>query len=144
QHAGTIPNLPRGIKGYLVAPLIVLIVAVLLFRWLGVIGVTAFASWHAASRLALAAMFCFTGLAHFNRMRSSLVRMVPRWMPLPDRVVPATATLEFLGALGLIIPMTTTLAATGLAALLVAMFPANVHTARQQLAIGRKPATPLW
>lgn len=144
RHAGAVPSLPRSIKGYLVAPLIVLIVAALLFRGLGAIGVTAFTSWHTASRLALAAMFCFTGLAHFNRMRASLVRMVPRWMPFPERIVTATGILEILGALGLIISMTTALAALGLAALLVAMFPANVHTARQQLTIGRKPATPLW
>jgi uncharacterized membrane protein len=144
QHAGIVPSFPRGIKGYLVAPLIVLIVALLLFRGLGAFGVAALASWHTASRLALAAMFCFTGIAHFNRTRASLVRMVPRWMPFPAQIVTATGILEFFGALGLVLPGTTTLAAIGLAALLVAMFPANVQTARQHLAIGRKPATPLW
>jgi uncharacterized membrane protein len=132
------------IKSYLVAPLILLIVVLLIFRGLGALGVTPLAGWHDAMRFALAVMFCFTAYAHFGKSRDDLVRMVPSWIPRPREVIMATGGLEFLGAIGLLVSATRTPAGLCLAALMVAMFPANVHAARQQVAIAGKPATPLW
>ncbi len=88
-------------------------------------------------------MFCFTGLAHFNRQRGALIRMVPAHVPSPEHLVSLTGTLEILGAAGLVTPATATRAGRGLAGLLLVIFPANVWAARRQVTIGEKPATPL-
>jgi uncharacterized membrane protein len=89
-------------------------------------------------------MYAFTGSAHFGRQRADLIRMVPPGVPAPAGAVAATGALQFLGAAGLLAPATAPLAGRCLAALLVALFPANVHAARRGVALGTKPATPLW
>ena len=63
------------------APLIVLVVAGLLARLIGQLGVTALRDWAAATRVGLAVMFCFTAAAHFNSMRPDLIAMVPPFVP---------------------------------------------------------------
>jgi uncharacterized membrane protein len=139
------PAQPAGrLRRYLVAPLILLVVALAVFRTAGALGISALNAWPAATRLALVVMFAFTAAAHFGRQKESLVHMVPSWMPRPRQVVAVTGVLELFGALGLLLPATAPLAGVGLAVLLVAMFPANVNAARRQVMIGSKPATPLW
>lgn len=64
-------------------PLIVLIAVTLVARLVGQFGVLRLREWAAATRLGLAAMFCFTAAAHFNSMRADLVRMVPPAIPNP-------------------------------------------------------------
>ena len=54
-----------------------------------------------------------------------------------------TGVLELIGAIGLLVPQALPAAAYGLIALLVAMFPANVHAAREGLAIAGRRAMPL-
>lgn len=137
------PLLAR-LSRYLVAPLLLLIAALLVLRAAGALGVAPLADWRTTARFALAIMFAFTAVAHFGRQKDSLVRMVPSWMPSPRRVIAVTGVLELLGALGLLLPITAPLAGVCLAALLVAMFPANVKAAREQLMLDDKPATPLW
>ena len=138
------PTLTARLSRYLVAPLLLLIAALLLLRAAGALGVTPLADWHTAARYALAVMFAFTALAHFGRQKDSLIRMVPSWMPAPPRVIAVTGLLELLGALGLLLPATPPVAGICLAVLLVAMFPANVKAAREHVMIDNKPATPLW
>ena len=127
------------------APLLVLLATWLLCRLLGALGLWATAnSWVGALRFALAAMFSFTGLAHFlPRTRPDLVRMVPPALPRPGLLVTVTGLLELAGALGLLIPGLVGPAALGLMALLVALFPANVHAARAGLEIGGRRAMAL-
>ncbi len=60
------------------AVLVVLFASLLVFRGMGALGVTAFATWQDSTRHALALMFLFTGMAHFNRMKHDLARVVPR------------------------------------------------------------------
>ena len=69
--------------------------------------------------------------------------MIPGWVPFPGLGPAAPGGLELLGAAGLLLRATAPLAARCLAAVLVALFPANVRAAREQVAIGDKPATPL-
>ena len=57
------------------AVLIVLFASWLVFRGIGALGVPALAIWHDSARHALAVMFVFTGIAHFNKMKYDLVRM---------------------------------------------------------------------
>jgi uncharacterized membrane protein len=126
------------------APLIVLIVATLIARAAGQLGVSALRSWQTATRVGLAVMLWFTAAAHFNSMRSDLIRMVPPGVPNPELMVTFTGVCEILGGIGLLVPRTRRVAAIALIAFLVAVLPANIHAAREELAIGGAPVTPLW
>ncbi len=138
------PRSPAGFRRYLVAPLLVLLLALPTLRALGALGLRPLATWRGAARHALALMYTFTAAAHFTHRREDLLRMVPPWVPAARQAVAATGVLELLGAAGLLVPATAPLAGRGLAALLVALFPANVHAARRGITLGDKPATPLW
>lgn len=112
-------------------PLIVLMTVTGLVLVAGLLGRRRLRSWHVALRGGLAAMFTFTGAAHFGAfgMRDDLVAMVPPALPMPELLVTITGVLELAGALGLLLPTTWPWAAAGLSALLVAMFPANIYKA---------------
>lgn len=124
--------------------LIVLFGGLIIFRLLGVFGVSAFGTWRESTAYALAVMFCFTAFAHFGRMRGDLAKMVPPWFPDPKAAVFLAGILEILGAIGLIIPETRWLAGVCLIAFLVAVFPANIHAAQAKVKLGNRLATPLW
>ena len=126
------------------AVLLVLFASWLLLRSLGALGVKALGTWQDSARYALAVMFVFTGIAHFNRMKHDLARMIPPVFPQPLWLVYITSVLELLGAAGLLLPKFRSLAAICLIALLIAMFAANVHAARSGLSLRGKPVTPLW
>jgi uncharacterized membrane protein len=142
--AGRTRSLSTRLSPYLVAPLLLLISALLVLRAAGALGIPPLADWRTAARFALAVMFAFTAAAHFGRQKHSLERMVPSWMPSPPRVIAVTGVLELLGALGLLLTLTAPLAGICLTVLLVAMFPANIKAAREQVMLDDKPATPLW
>lgn len=112
-------------------------------RVIGALGVDVVDSWQAATRIGLAAMFVFTAVAHFNRMRPDLIRMVPPRFPNPAALVTLTGVAELVGAIGLLLPTVSRWAALGLALLLVLLFPANVHAARSGATLGGRPATRL-
>lgn len=125
------------------APLIVLVVVTLLARIAGQLSIRMIRDWAAATRVGLAAMFCFTAIAHFNAMRVDLVRMVPPWVPAPELMVTFTGVCEILGAAGLLVPRTRRLAAGALILFLIAVLPANIHAAAVSGTIGDEPVTPL-
>lgn len=125
------------------APLVVLILATLLARLAGRLGVTALRDWAAATRVGLAVMFCFTAVAHFGPMRADMVRMVPPWVPAPDLMVTFTGICEVLGAVGLLLPRTRRAAAVALIVFLVSVLPANIHAATSGATLRGQPATPL-
>ena len=127
------------------APLIVMLVSWAAARLAGFTGFWLQTdSWSGALRVALAAMFVFTGVSHFHRRtRRDLIRMVPPALPRPPLLVTITGILEFIGAAGLLLPSAATAAAYGLIGLLVAMFPANLHAARTGLVIAGRRATPI-
>jgi len=126
------------------AVLIILFVSWLTLRGAGALGVGALATWHDSARHALAVMFVFTGIAHFNKLKHDLSRMVPQVFPRPMLIIYLTGVLEFLGALGLLLPRFRSLAGICLIALLVVMFPANVKAANEKMTLRGKPATALW
>jgi uncharacterized membrane protein len=125
------------------AVVIVLVASLLIARIAGALGVPALDSWPAATRVGLAALFLFTAIAHFNRMRADLVRMVPPALPFPEHLVTFTGVCEALGAIGILVPATRRLAGLGLVLLLIALFPANASAAKRGLTLGGKPVTPL-
>jgi uncharacterized membrane protein len=125
-------------------PLAVLIIALLIFRGLGALGVSLFLTWQMCALWALAVMLLFTASAHFTSTKEDLIKMVPRQFPYPRQVVFVTGLLEILGAVGLLIPPVRTSAGVCLALLFVALFPANVNAALNQVPLRGRAATPLW
>lgn len=124
--------------------LIVLFGSWLILRAIGALGVTALVTWHDSVRYALALMFAFTGVAHFNRMKHDLARMIPSFFPQPMLIVYFTGVCEFLGAAGLLIPEFRHLAEICLILLLVGMFTGNVNAALKGVTLVGKPVTALW
>jgi uncharacterized membrane protein len=110
----------------------------LILRSIGALGVTALGTWHDSVRYALAIMFVFTGVAHFNKMRHDLARMIPSYFPRPMLIVYITGVFEFLGAAGLLLPRFRFLAGIGLILLLIGMFTANVNAALKSVMLGGK------
>jgi uncharacterized membrane protein len=126
------------------AVLIVLFAAWLSFRGIGALGVGALATWQQSACYALAVMFVFTGITHFNKIKHDLVKMVPAFFPQPLSLVYFTGALELLGATGLLLPKFRSQAGICLIALLIALFPANVNAALKKTTLAGRPATPLW
>ena len=124
-------------------PFFVMLGVIIAVRGAGALGMDAMDSWLAATRVGLAVMFAFTGVAHFNRMRDDLIRMVPPQLPNPAGLVTLTGAAELAGAIGLLVPTVARWAAIGLIFLLVVMFPANIHAARSGVTLGGRRATPL-
>ena len=124
--------------------LVVLFGSWLVLRGIGVLGVTALVTWHDSVRYALAVMFVFTAVAHFNKMRRDLAQMIPSFFPQPMLIVYITGVGEFLGAAGLLIPRFRFLAGVCLILLLIGMFTANLNAALKGLTLRGRPVTPLW
>jgi uncharacterized membrane protein len=124
--------------------LTILLISWLVFRGVGALGVGAFATWQRSACYALAVMFAFTGVAHFNKMKHDLVRIVPAMFPRLLLLVYFTGILEFMGAAGLLLPRFRSLAGICLIVLLIALFPANVNAAMTGATLAGKPPTRLW
>lgn len=124
--------------------LLVLVVSLLLLRGIGAAGVAVLNSWQNAALGALSVLFVFTGVAHFNRMRHDLVKMVPGFIPNPMAFIYFTGICEILGAIGLLIPQVRQTAGIALILFLIVVLPANLKAAREKLALSGRPATPLW
>lgn len=127
-----------------VVVLIVLFTSWMAFRSIGALGVGALATWQHSACYALVVMFVFTGIAHFNKMKHDLARMVPAMFPRPLLLVYFTGLLEFMGAVGLLLPRFRSGAGIYLIVLLIAIFPANVSAAMKGTTLAGKPATALW
>jgi uncharacterized membrane protein len=122
----------------------VLFASLLVFRGLGALGVSTFATWMDSTRAALAVMFLFTSTAHFSKMRHDLARMMPAVFPNPMALVYFTGACEIFGAIGILVPRTRVLAGFCLCVFLLAILPANIKAARDGLTIGGRAATILW
>ncbi|WP_433945519.1 DoxX family protein [Paenibacillus sp. SN-8-1] len=120
-------------------PLYVLIVSFLLFKVLGMTGLSHFEGWHSPLQGAVAIMLLISASAHWGSRRPDLIRMVPQVFPKPDWIITVTGLLEIAGAIGILIPATSRLASICLVILFIAMFPANVRAARGHLTIGGRP-----
>jgi len=121
----------------------VLIAALLVFRTLGFVGVSALASWQASARDALAVMLFFTAGSHFTAMRRGFIRMVPPWVPWPGAMVYFTGICEIAGAVGLLLPGLHCAAGICLIIFFLAILPANIHAARAGITLRGEAATRL-
>ncbi len=126
------------------APVFVLVIATVLLRGLGRLGVRPFSTWRDAGRAGLAIMFVFTASAHFTDIRHDLLAMVPDPLPTGMWLIYLTGVLEIAGAIGLLVPRFQRVAGICLVVLLLAMFPANVNAALNGIPLRGEPPTPLW
>jgi uncharacterized membrane protein len=124
--------------------IIVLVGSLFAFRAAGALGVAALATWVASARWAVAAMFVFTGVAHFTKAKYGMAKMVPQAFGNAMAMVYLTGVCELAGAIGLLLPRFRNVAGICLIVLLVAMFPANAKAAREKMMVAGRPATPLW
>ncbi|WP_246063447.1 DoxX family protein [Nonomuraea longispora] len=130
---------------------IVLLVATLVFRLLGMLKVRRFATWRVSAAHGLAVMLVMTASAHFVPAgvtvmpnHADMVAMVPPFVPFPALMVYLTGVLELAGAAGLVLARTRGAAGTCLALLFVAMLPANIHAALADVPFAGGEASPLW
>jgi uncharacterized membrane protein len=121
-------------------PLFVLVLAFVILRCAGFLGVAPLNNVDLPLRIALFLMFLLTASAHWGKGRPDLIRMVPAVFSNAPTLVTLTGILEILGAIGLLLHSTTRLAATCLAILLIALFPANIRASREHLTILGRPA----
>lgn len=126
---------------------LVLAVALLVFRLLGALGVARFATWQVSATHALAVMLVVTASAHFvpgtvtfMPNHDDLAAMVPPAVPFPGFVIYATGVLELAGAAGLVLTATRKAAGLCLALLFVVLLPGNIYAAVAEL----PDASPLW
>src|SRR5215471_14687528 len=124
-------------------PLIVLVLAFVLLRSAGFLGIHLLNNVGLPLRIALFLMFLVTASAHWGKGRPDLVRMVPPIFPHASTIVTLTGVLEILRATGLLLQSTIRLAAICLAILLIALFPANIRAAKEHLMILGRPAPSL-
>lgn len=127
--------------------LIVLLVATLVFRLLGLLGVARFGTWRISAAHGLAVMLVMTASAHFvpagvtfMPTSADMVAMVPPFVPFPLFMVYLTGVLELAGAVGLVLGRTRWAAGICLALLFVLLLPANVHAAVAGVGL----PSPLW
>ena len=130
---------------------LVLVLATLVFRALGALGVRRFASWPVSAAHGMAVMLPITASAHFVPAgvtvmpnHADMVRMVPPFLPFADALVYVTGVLELFGAAGLVLTATRKPAGYALAALFVALIPANIYAAVADVPFAGGEATPLW
>lgn len=129
----------------------VLLIATLLFRVLGALGVRRFATWTVSATHGLAVMLVMTASAHFVPAtvtvmpnHADLVAMVPPFVPFASAVIYLTGVLELAGALGLVLGKTRQLAAYCLIALFVVLLPGNIYAAVADVQFAGEAPTPLW
>jgi uncharacterized membrane protein len=130
---------------------LVLVLATLVFRALGALGVRRFATWPVSAAHGMAVMLLLTASAHFVPAtvtvmpnHADMVRMVPPFLPFADALIYITGVMELLGAAGLVIAAPRWVAGHALAALFVALLPANIHAAVADVPFAGGEATPLW
>ncbi|GIX04272.1 MAG: hypothetical protein KatS3mg114_0141 [Planctomycetaceae bacterium] len=124
-------------------PLIVLIAVTLVARLVGQFGVLRLREWAAATRLGLAAMFCFTAAAHFNSMRADLVRMVPAGDSQSLIHGYIHRCLRNLRCHRPTCAPHTSLCCGRAGFFLLAVLPANIHAAQSGVTLRGDPVTPV-
>jgi uncharacterized membrane protein len=88
-----------------------------------------------AFRLLLATFYLLAGIAHL-RSPGGFLAITPAWVPNPDFVIAFTGVAEIAGAVGLMIPRLRSSAGVGLALYALCVWPANIHHAIDNIAVG--------
>lgn len=94
-------------------------------------------------RIALAAMFLFTGVSHFV-LDDGMVQMLPEFIPQRYFIIYGTGILELLFAVGLLLPNTFKLTGILVIAFLICVFPSNVYAALNSVDFGGNVNGPMY
>lgn len=86
-------------------------------------------------RWLLVLVYLAAGVMHLLRP-APFIAITPTWVPVPHLVILFTGVCEILGAVGLVLPRWRWWAGVMLALYAVAVFPANVHHAVNEVAVG--------
>ena len=121
---------------------VILIASTLLAHAAGPFVAPLLRDWADATRVGLAAMFCWTATTHFNGMRDDMVRMVRPMTPNPAFLVTLTGVCEALGTIDLLVPRTRRVAAVALIPLLLSVLPANINAAIAGVTFRGAPLVP--
>jgi uncharacterized membrane protein len=100
-------------------------------------------NYRLCGRIALAAMFLFTGISHFV-MDDGMVQMLPAFMPLRYFIIYLTGVLELLFAVGLLLPNYSRLTGILVTAFLICVFPSNVYAALNSVDFGGNVNGPMY
>ncbi len=100
-------------------------------------------NYRLCGRIALAAMFLFTGNSHFV-LDDSMVQMLPAFVPLRYFIIYATGILELLFAVGLLLPNYFRLTGILVIAFLICVFPSNVYAALNSVDFGGNVNGPMY
>ena len=94
----------------------------------------------AVLRWLLAAIYIAFGVVHL-RSAPGFLSIMPAWVPYPLEVVLFTGVCEILGGLGLLVPRLRWISGVMLALYAVCVYPANLHHAFGQVAVGGLPSS---
>ena len=117
------------------APLILLIIALVVFYLVNRIFLNKRYSLSFQGRSAMAFMLVFTGIAHFTKVES-MVAMLPEFIPYKQSVVYLTGIIELLAVVGLLIDKYSRLASILLIIFFVSVLPANIIGSMKQVELG--------
>ena len=87
------------------------------------------------ARWLLALAYLVAGIAHI-RSPAGFIAITPQWVPFPAQVILLTGLAEIAGAAGLMIPRLRRAAGIGLALYALCVWPANIHHAIDDIALG--------
>ncbi len=90
-----------------------------------------------ALRWLLALIYFAAGVIHI-RSPGGFLAITPDWVPFPQAVVFWTGVAEIAGAIGLMVPRLRHAAGIGLALYALCVWPANIHHAFGDIAVGGK------
>jgi len=100
-------------------------------------------NYRLCGRIALAAMFLFTGVSHFL-LDDGMVQMLPEFVPLRYFIIYATGMLELFFAVGLLLPKYSRLTGICVIAFLICVFPSNVYAALNSVDFGGHVNGPIY
>lgn len=86
-------------------------------------------------RWLLALIYFAAGVIHI-RSPGGFLAITPDWVPFPEQVIFLTGVAEIAGAIGLMVPRLRYAAAIGLALYALCVWPANIHHAVNDIAVG--------
>lgn len=86
-------------------------------------------------RWLLALIYFAAGVIHI-RSPGGFLAITPDWVPFPEQVIFLTGVAEIAGAIGLMVPRLRYAAGIGLALYALCVWPANIHHAVNDIAVG--------
>ncbi|MBE9169698.1 DoxX family protein [Pleurocapsales cyanobacterium LEGE 06147] len=100
-------------------------------------------NYRLCGRIALAAMFLFTGVSHFL-LDDDMVQMLPEFVPFRYSLIYVTGIVELFFAVGLLLPKYFRLTGIFAIVFLICVFPSNVYAALNSVNFGGHVNGPIY